>query len=59
MFTFIVPMTFLKLIYTHLFDEQLSKQNGLLKSWFIHLKLDNISIEYIYNTADISKWYKE
>ena len=52
-------MTFLKLIYIHLFDEQLSKLNSLLKSWFIHLKLDNMSTEYIYNKANISKWYKE
>jgi len=52
-------MKFLKLIYIHLFDEQHSKLNSVLKSWFIYLKLDNIPIEYIYSKADTSDTKKK
>ena len=52
-------MKFLKLIYIHLFDEQHSKLNSVLKSWFIYLKSDNTPIEYIYSKADTSDTKKK
>lgn len=52
-------MKFLKLIYIHLFDEQHSKLNSVLKSWFIYLKSDNTPIEYIYSKADTSDTQKK